>query len=254
MRINKLLAGLSTISALAMLSCSPFNDDKQVNVNRSESNLERAITEYISNDEIESQVNSFKVLLENPTYIVKEGESLESVASYYGVRVENIKNINPNVGDLYTGQIIRVPNLQPIEVRFPKLLKYRKHIEHAAQIYGLEPRLVYSVLQHESQGNPNAVSSAGALGLGQIMPDTGRDYGVKNPMDLFNPKINIYTTSEILAYLTEKFGDTEHVLAAYNAGEGRIERILASVTHVDWRNLLPRETRNYIPAVLAYYN
>nr|MBA4405446.1 hypothetical protein [Nanoarchaeum sp.] len=254
MNTNKILVGLSTISALAMLSYGPFTEDKKRNVVEPESKLERTISEFISNETIESQVKSFEVLVENPLYNVREGESLESVASYYGVRTESIRDINPGVDDLYAGQLIRVPNLQPIEVRFPKLLKYRKDIECAAEIYGLEPRLIYSVLQHESNGNPNAVSPKGARGLGQIMPATARDYGVKNPMDLFNPKINIYTTSEILAYLTEKFGDTEHVLAAYNGGEGRVEKVLARATHTDWTTLLPSETRNYIPAVLAYYN
>ena len=254
MRPNKILVGLSTISALAMFSYSPFTEDKKRNVVEQESKLERTISEFISNENIESQVKSFKVLVENPLYNVREGESLESVASYYGVRTESISDINPGVDDLYAGQLIRVPNLQPIEVRFPKLIRYREHIERAAKLYGLEPRLLYSVLQHESNGNPNAESKAGALGLGQIMPATARDYGVKNPMDLFNPKINIYTTSEILAYLTETFGDTEHVLAAYNGGKKRVEDVLASATHVDWKKLLPSETRNYIPAVLAYYN
>lgn len=92
---------------------------------------------------------------------------------------------------------------------------------HAGQ-NGLDPNLVRAVIQQESSGNPRAVSSAGARGLMQLMPETAAMYGVR---DSFDPEQNIAAGTRHLAGLLREFnGDTSLALAAYNAGSGAVRK------------------------------
>lgn len=103
--------------------------------------------------------------------------------------------------------------------------------------------LVNAVIHQESGGNPNAVSSAGAMGLMQLMPDTAKQYGVANPYD---PKQNVAGGSAYLSSLLEKYGgNAAYALAAYNAGPGRLDQVLAG------KATLPAETRNYVGSILG---
>lgn len=94
--------------------------------------------------------------------------------------------------------------------------KYRKLFSEAAEKYGLPARLLATVAQHESSFDPNAVSSAGAQGLMQIMPLHGLD----NP---FKPKENVMAGARILASYIERMGSLRLGLAAYNAGPSNHE-------------------------------
>jgi soluble lytic murein transglycosylase-like protein len=86
----------------------------------------------------------------------------------------------------------------------------------------LPPQLVHSVIKVESNYNPLAVSPKGAQGLMQLMPDTARRFGVLNS---FDPVDNIQGGSRYLRYLLDLYkGDFNLTLAAYNAGEGAVER------------------------------
>jgi tape measure domain-containing protein len=92
-------------------------------------------------------------------------------------------------------------------------------IEEAAARYGVDPNLIRAVMKRESSGRNGQTSSAGAQGLMQLMPDTGRRYGVTNP---FDARQNIEGGTAYLADLLKMFaGDIRLALAAYNAGEGR---------------------------------
>jgi soluble lytic murein transglycosylase-like protein len=73
----------------------------------------------------------------------------------------------------------------------------------------------------ESSFRADAVSSAGAMGLMQLMPGTASDMGVKNP---FDPADNINGGARYLAFLLKHFGDEELAIAAYNAGPGRVKK------------------------------
>jgi len=94
----------------------------------------------------------------------------------------------------------------------------RRHAEHNR----VDPRLVKSVMLVESNFNPRAVSPKGARGLMQLMPGTARRYGVQNS---FDPHENIRGGTTYLSDLLGMFdGDILRTLAAYNAGEGAVQR------------------------------
>ncbi|MEO9650617.1 MAG: lytic transglycosylase domain-containing protein [Roseobacter sp.] len=107
----------------------------------------------------------------------------------------------------------------------------------------VSPALVLAVISVESSGNSNAVSSAGAQGLMQLMPATAERFGVK---DALSPGENIVGGVKYLDWLMEKFdGDPIVVLAGYNAGEGSVRK---------YEGVPPfAETRDYVPKVLAAF-
>lgn len=127
--------------------------------------------------------------------------------------------------------------------------KINSAIEQASKKYGVDAKLISSLIKQESDFNPNAKSSAGAMGLMQLMPCNVEDFGVKNPYDIFE---NIDAgTRELRGYLKRYNGNIELSLAAYNAGPGTLEK--RGVTSVDdiWK--LPSETRTHVKKVMGYY-
>jgi soluble lytic murein transglycosylase-like protein len=109
--------------------------------------------------------------------------------------------------------------------------------------HGVDAALVRAVMKTESNFNRYAVSNKGALGLMQLIPSTGRRYGVR---DFFDPQQNIDGGVRHLKFLLEKFnGDLDLSLAAYNAGENVVER-LGRVPSIP-------ETTNYVRRIRAIY-
>lgn len=105
----------------------------------------------------------------------------------------------------------------------------------------VSPALVLAVMGIESGGNPQAVSTAGAVGLMQLIPETAERFGVKDRTD---PAQNIKGGVAYLDFLMTRFNrDPVLVLAAYNAGEGAVEANEGVPPYP--------ETRNYVPKVLA---
>lgn len=99
---------------------------------------------------------------------------------------------------------------------------YDAQIQQAASAQQLPPALLRAVIQQESGYNPRAVSSAGAMGLMQLMPATARALGVADP---FDPTQNINGGARYLRQLLDRFGGDERLaLAAYNAGPGAVNR------------------------------
>lgn len=117
---------------------------------------------------------------------------------------------------------------------------YDDEIRHYARQYGVDPTLVRAVIHAESAFNPDAVSSAGAGGLMQLMPQTAARFGVA---DRFNPKENIAGGVAYLAFLLDLFhGDRQLAVAAYNAGEGAVQKYSGVPPY--------NETQNYVTRVL----
>jgi len=111
-------------------------------------------------------------------------------------------------------------------------------IAKASSRYGVDAGLIKAVIKAESDFNPNAVSSAGARGLMQLMPGTARGLGVSNS---FDPEQNIMAGTRFLRDLLDRYnGNLDSTLAAYNWGPGNVDK------HPD---RLPRETRNYLTRV-----
>src|SRR5436190_1147719 len=99
---------------------------------------------------------------------------------------------------------------------------FREAVDRIAERHNLSPQLVHSVIKVESNYNPNAISSKGALGLMQLIPATARRFGVSNA---FNPVENVEGGARYLRYLLDLYkGDYRLALAAYNAGEGAVAR------------------------------
>jgi len=116
-------------------------------------------------------------------------------------------------------------------------------IEAIATNHGVDPALVKAMVKTESNFNRWAISSKGALGLMQLIPNTGLRFGVR---DFFDPKQNIEGGVSYIKFLLEKFkGDLDLSLAAYNAGENLVER-LGRIPSIP-------ETRDYVRKVRANY-
>ncbi|MBX3119388.1 MAG: lytic transglycosylase domain-containing protein [Fimbriimonadaceae bacterium] len=115
-------------------------------------------------------------------------------------------------------------------------------IDQAAARAGIDPGLLDALVATESGYNPNARSSAGAMGLTQLMPGTAKSLGVTDP---FNAQQNLMGGANYLAKMIDKYGDVRLALAAYNAGPGAVDR----------HGGLPpyKETQNYVQKVLATY-
>lgn len=121
---------------------------------------------------------------------------------------------------------------------------YDQIVDEVSRTYGLESALLHAVISVESRYNPKAVSKKGAAGLMQLMPQTAKRYGVA---DAFDPLQNLNGGARYLRDLLRLFNNnTSLALAAYNAGEHAVMK---------HGNRIPpyRETLNYVPQVLDFY-
>ena len=135
----------------------------------------------------------------------------------------------------------------------PNYQKVRHHLREAARSQNVEYELLQALIVTESGFNPSAVSPKGAVGLMQLMPATAQRYGVagdaKTSLDkkLTDPRINIGAGVRYLRSLIDMFpGQLDLALAAYNAGEGAVQRA---------GNHIPdfKETQNYVKTVMQLY-
>ena len=151
--------------------------------------------------------------------------------------------------------------LSAYRLRFPLLEENRVLSEATSR--GVDPALVYGLMRAESAMQADALSSAGARGLLQLMPGTARMVARRHALpyagqgDLMRPMVNIPLGVAHLAELQDQFdGEWIHVAAAYNAGSGAVRRWLDSrplTDHDIWLETLPfYETRDYVPRVLAF--
>lgn len=121
---------------------------------------------------------------------------------------------------------------------------YGKLIYEVAVRHAVNPHLVAAVIHVESSFNPRAISRKGACGLMQLLPDTARRFGLKKKKEIFDPAKNLEAGVKYLKWLTRRFdGDVQRVLAAYNAGEGAVDRFGGIPPY--------RETRNYVQKIFG---
>lgn len=173
----------------------------------------------------------------------------------------------------------------------PKILKYRPVIQEQASQQKLDWLIITALIIQESGFNENAVSSAGAKGLAQLMPDTAKELGISDP---FHPENSIEGASRYLRSLYDLYQDSSHsdririALASYNGGRGHIQDAQEIAIHQKdnpnswkslsssisllskknrdihrkvWRDGIPphgyfegfRETQSYVDKVMIYY-
>jgi soluble lytic murein transglycosylase len=157
--------------------------------------------------------------------------------------------------------VARSADYDDLELRFP--LDHVDNVKRYADEFHLDPGHVYAVIRTESAFNPDARSGAGALGLMQLMPATGRVTARKHSIPLpgtqhlFDPDSNIRIGSAYLKEVMNRY-DNNVVLAsaAYNAGPQRVQRWLpedGSSPAASWVATIPfDETRKYVQRILAY--
>lgn len=142
-----------------------------------------------------------------------------------------------------------------ISAFFP--FQYREEISKYCAEYSLEPALVSAVICAESKFDANAKSYKGAIGLMQIMENTGSwvsESANLGHIDLYNPGDNIRVGCAYLQMLLKQYNGSEFLaLCAYNAGEGRVNAWLSEAdSEEEFRALLYEETRNYCDKIENY--
>jgi soluble lytic murein transglycosylase-like protein len=136
----------------------------------------------------------------------------------------------------------RAPGLKQLRAR---IRDYSPIIKSVARQYRLDPDLLHAVILAESAYQPNARSPKGAMGLMQLMPQTARRLGVQEP---WNPEQNIRGGAAYLKWLLDRYeGDVELAVAAYNAGEGTVDRYGRAIPPY-------KETITYVKIVKEFMN
>jgi soluble lytic murein transglycosylase-like protein len=116
-------------------------------------------------------------------------------------------------------------------------------VEQTASRLQVDPQLVHAIIKVESEYDPKAVSRKGAMGLMQLIPKTAQRFGVENP---FNPKENIEGGVSYLKHLLDLYGgDLSLSLAAYNAGEGAVQRFSGIPSFAETRDYVQKVTNIY---------
>lgn len=136
------------------------------------------------------------------------------------------------------------PSINPSNKAMDRLNKYEDIINAASNSFGVDKNLIKSVILTESAANQNAVSSAKAKGLMQLIDSTATEMGVSNVWD---PKENIFGGTKYLAEMLRKYnGDMNLALASYNAGPQNVDK---------YGGIPPfEETQNYVKRVKGYFN
>jgi soluble lytic murein transglycosylase-like protein len=160
-------------------------------------------------------------------------------------------------GNVDTARAVAVPTAPAKLVAFfdvsPNYKQVKHHLREASKDQGIDYELLKALIATESGFDARAVSPKGAVGLMQIMPATAERYGVtgdtRTPVGkkLADPRTNIKTGTRYLRYLLDLFpGRLELALAAYNAGEGAVQRAGNRVPNYP-------ETQNYVKTVMQLY-
>jgi soluble lytic murein transglycosylase len=156
----------------------------------------------------------------------------------------------------------RLPAIETVHhLRYPHA--YWNIVEPVSQQYSIDPFLVLSVMREESTFDPNAKSTAGALGLMQLMPQTAfrlnRDLHLRitNVSHVCNVRNNIHVGTFYLSTLIREFGSYAYALAAYNAGEEKVRKWIQKGNYKSVDEFIEdipyNETRNYVKKVITTF-
>ena len=171
-------------------------------------------------------------------------EELDPAIFYESLNsLDKSKTITPEKID-YKIDTEKTINIKPSYESLKRLDYFDSIINKASNEFGVDEKILKSVILAESAANSKAVSSAGAKGLMQLMDSTASELGVENS---FDPQQNIMGGAKYLSKMLRQYdGDLELSLAAYNAGPGAVDK----------HNGVPpfEETKNYITRIKGYLN
>ena len=169
----------------------------------------------------------------------------DSVKNYLSAFLLNgvASNVTSNTSNTITQYTSNYTNGKKYESFLAGAEQYADTISKAASTYNVPEKLLASIIKQESNFKSNAVSSAGATGLMQLMPSTAKYLGVKDATD---PEQNIMGGAKYLRKMLDQFDNNVSLaLAAYNAGPGNVKK---------YDGIPPfKETQNYVKKVMNYY-
>ncbi|MDP9372289.1 MAG: LysM peptidoglycan-binding domain-containing protein [Chloroflexota bacterium] len=183
------------------------------------------------------------------TYVVQDGDTLEGIALALGTTQRRLLQANPAIDDpdtIFAGQVLRIPGLESGALTLPRVPRgeVAALLTWWADRYDLDPALVQALAWQESGWQQHTVSPSGAVGVMQLLPDTGRWIGaeiVGVPLDVAtSPSDNILAGVAFFGWLLDRTGSEEAALSLYVQGEGSVAR-----------NGVYPETRDYVDNVLA---
>lgn len=195
---------------------------------------------------------------EKGSWLASETARLYQELGRYDMAIETLKRAVPNYF------AVDIPSLPRAywEALFPK--PYWTDLKRYSSGNALDPYLVASLIRQESEFNPNAVSHANAVGLMQLLPVTGKKVAKQvklkhfSPTQLFKPDINMQLGTRYFRTMVDKFGAFEYALAAYNAGDDRVQDWLGQAKYRDVQEFVESipftETREYVQAIMRNAN
>lgn len=203
--------------------------------------------------------NNRTYLKENIGYVVREGASSDQIIEMRLKRIQTIIDLPLN--KITKGYINKYANQmkRSVGVMLAAMNFYRPIFENALEKYNLPYELEFLPVI-ESALRPGATSRAGAAGLWQFIPSTGKRYGLVINTLVDERRDPVKSTDAACRYLRDlydRFGDWSLAIAGYNCGEGAVQKALARAGNKpnksfwDIYNYLPRETRGYVPAFIA---
>ena len=183
------------------------------------------------------------------SYIVRDGDTLEGIAASLGTTLGSLLRANPEIADpdlIFAGQSLRIPGVAGGVLVLPRVPRAEVAVllTRYAGRYELDPALVQALAWQESGWQQDAVSPSGAIGVMQVLPETGAWVGteiVGRPLDIAgSASDNILAGVAFLDWLIDRSGSEEDALSLYVQGQGSVARV----------GILP-ETQAYLDNVLA---